>query len=148
VFKSPLGHVISRERPLAGKPKRHPRMALPGAGALNSRPPPFLPACAPGLSVSADSDSHGVLGVGPQAPVLRIVGERATAGAQVVDQVRSLRRTSDRVYVALGEQDREGCQVRRDLVLADIGVLGPGGIGAGGAAVAVPAPVGRAAVRP
>jgi len=99
------------------------------------------------LVAAADGDRYGVLGVSPQGPVLRIVGERAAAGVQVVDRFRSLRGISDLVYVTLGEQDGQGRQVGHDLILTDIGVFRPGGAGAGGAAVAVSAPVGRAAGR-
>jgi hypothetical protein len=66
------------------------------------------------MSVLADGGGHGVLGVGSQGLVLLVVGERAAAGAQVVDQCRGLRGTDDLpglawmpwdVFVA-GEQDR------------------------------------------
>jgi hypothetical protein len=104
----------------------------------------------------AGGDGYTVPGVSPQGLALRIVGERAAAGSQVVDQFRSVRGAGDLaglVWLALGvflagEQDGQGCQVGRDLVFADIGVLGPEGVGAGGAGVAVAAPVGGPAVRP
>jgi hypothetical protein len=60
---------------------------------------------------AADGDGHGVLGVSSQGPALRIVSEHAAAEAQMVDEVRSLRGTGDLVYVALGKQDGQGCQV-------------------------------------
>jgi len=72
------------------------------------------------MSVSADGDGHGVLGVSTQGPVLRVVGEGAAAGAEVVDQYRGLRGAGDLagpawmpgdVFVA-GEQDRQTSQVR------------------------------------
>ncbi len=103
---------------------------------------------AAGVSVAAaDGDSYGVLGVSPQDPVLRIVSEHAAARSQVVEQLGGPRGTgdlADALRTALaeflaGKQDRQGCQVRQDLVLADIGVLRPARVGAGGAGVAVPA---------
>lgn len=87
------------------------------------------------MSVSADSDGHGflVLGVSLQGPVLRIVGERAATGAQVIDHglrgtgnLPGLARTPWGVCVA-GEQDGQSCQVGQDLVLANIRIPGPGG---------------------
>src|SRR5436190_18680096 len=45
-------------------------------------------------------------------------------------------------------QDGPGGQPGQDLVLADVQVLGPPGVGAGGAGVAVAAPVGGFAVGP
>jgi hypothetical protein len=47
-----------------------------------------------------------------------------------------------------GEQNAEGGQVRQDLVLADISVLRPRGIGDGRAGVPVAAPVGGPAIGP
>jgi hypothetical protein len=104
----------------------------------------------------ADGDGYSVLGVCPQRPVLRVVDERVAAGSQVVDQFRSPGGAGDlaglvwiaaSVFLAV-EEDCEGGQVGLDLVLADVGVLRPGGIGASSTGVPVAAPVGRAAVRP
>ena len=40
-------------------------------------------------AAAAKSDGYGVVGICPQGAALRIVGERAVAGSQVVDQFRS-----------------------------------------------------------
>lgn len=53
------------------------------------------------------------------------MGERAATGLQVADQFRGLRGSSDRaglVWMAWGvvsEQDRQRCEMGRDLVLTD-----------------------------
>jgi hypothetical protein len=46
------------------------------------------------------------------------------------------------------QRDVQGRQVQQDTVLADVGILGPVGVGRGGAGVAMAPPVGGLAVRP
>src|SRR5262249_42131057 len=146
------------ERPFTGSLKRHLRLAPVSAGAAVLAVAAFSLAGIDGLAPAAtDRDRYGVLGVCPQGPAPRVVGERAAGGSQVVDQFRGPGGGGDlpglmvmvRVDVLLAvEQDGKGGQMGRDLVLADVGVLRPGGVRLSGAGVAVAAPVGRAAVRP
>src|SRR6516165_2316676 len=96
---------------------------------------------------AADGDGCGVLGVCAQGPLLGIVGECAASGSQVVDQFGGVRGTGELAglaemvlgVLAVGEQDGKGGQVGQDLVLPDIDVLRPGGVGLGGAWVSVAA---------
>ena len=133
---------------------------MAGAGAaLWLASSPFFAGVA-GVSVAAaDGDGYAIFGAGVQDSALGIVGEGLAAGSQAVDQFRSPGRpgdlaglaglawTASMVFLAVKE-DSQGCQVGQDLVLADVGVLRPAGVGLGSAGVPMPAPVGRAAVRP
>jgi hypothetical protein len=87
------------------------------------------------------------------SPVRRVCvsgvgGEDDPHGPQLVDQACCLTWAGDlggaagRRLIA-AEVDGDGGQVREDLVLANVGVLRPRGIGACGAGVAVAAPVSR-----
>jgi hypothetical protein len=105
----------------------------------------------------ADGDRRCVVTAGAQGPAGRVVGQDGAVGAQLVDQrgraggagqlSGSAARPAGFAGIT-GEQDGDSGQVREDLVLADIAVLRPAGIRAGGAGVAVAAPVGGLAVRP
>ena len=94
---------------------------------------------------------------GAQGPAIGVVGEDGAIGAKLVDercrvggagQLCPAAASSGGCPGRRGEQDGEGGQVWQDLVFADIGVLRAGGIGDGGAGVAVAAPVGSPAVGP
>ena len=94
---------------------------------------------------------------GAQGPAIRVVGQDGAVGAQPVDQrgrtggAGQLSGSAARPAGFPGitcEQDGDSGQVREDLVLADISVLRPVRIRAGGAGVAVAAPVGGLPVRP
>ena len=94
---------------------------------------------------------------GAQGPVVRVLGEDDADGAQLVDQVCRNRRSGHLGRTAVpaagfpgrvGEQDADSGQVRKDLVLAQVGVPGPSWFWADGSGVAVAAPVGGLAVGP
>jgi len=171
VFKSPSDTLDPHERPFTGMLHRHPRSAS-GRGRcfLSSLFPRRSSSLCLGASecqfvltrvsvsgVLADDDRRRVVAAGVQGPAIRVVSEDDAIGAQPVDQhgpVRGAGHLSGSAAVRSGypgrrgEQDGEGGQVRQDLVLADIGVLRPRGIGDGRAGVPVAAPVGGPAVGP
>lgn len=102
-------------------------------------------------AIVADDDGYGIAGVGPESPLVRVVGESDACSSQMVDQLGGPRGCDDlgcalpRVVLGLVlacEQDGQGGQVGHDLVLADVQVLRSAGVRAGGAGVAVAAPVG------
>jgi hypothetical protein len=73
--------------------------------------------------------------VGAQGPMFRVAGEDGAIGAQLVDercraggagQLCPAAASLDGRPSGPGEQNGEGAQVREDLILADIGVLGRG----------------------
>jgi hypothetical protein len=103
-------------------------------------------------AVLAYGDRHAAAGA--DGPGGRVVGKGDACGPQLVDQACCLAWGDDlqgavrqRLIVAV-EADAQGGQVRQDLVLTDIGVLRPAWFRAGGAGVAVAAPVGGLAVGP
>ena len=158
-IKSPSDTLNPHNRLFPGMSGSSPR-ARPSAavGALAaSPPPPPLPfrAVVPVVSaVLAYGDPHAVPAAGADGPRVRVVGESDACGPQLIDQACRLTRSGDlqsavrqRPIVAT-EEDGKGGQVRQNLILTDIGVLWPAGARAGGAGVAVAAPVGRLAVRP
>jgi hypothetical protein len=145
------------ERPFTGMLDRHPR---PASGCGGCSVPRFClggPLLA-GLvrTVFGNSDRWRAWVAGAQGLVVRVVGQHSACRTQLVNQVRGAVRAGQpgqapaaRVrFAAAGEEDGQGGQVRQDLVLADVGVLGPGGIRDGGAGLAVPAPVGGLPVGP
>src|ERR1035441_8791156 len=81
---------------------------------------------------------------------VRVVGEGEAGSSHLVDQIRSLsgdrdlHRSGGFRGVVVGEEYGQGREMRQDLVLADVGVLGSAGVRADGAGVAVAAPVGGA----
>jgi hypothetical protein len=107
-----------------------------------------------GVSVSgvlADDDRRRVVAAGVQGPAIRVVGEDDAVGARPAGQHGAVRRAGHLSGSAAvrsgypgrrGEQDGDSGQVRQDLILADIGVLRPRGIGDGRAGVPVAAPAG------
>jgi hypothetical protein len=86
--------------------------------------------------------------------VSRVVGQDDVRGAQLVDEIgclgwgRDLRCAVIARAAAAGKEDGHGGQVREDLVLTNLGVLGSAWFGAGGGGVAVAASVGGLAVGP
>src|SRR5690242_11809472 len=130
----------------------------PGPGLQQRRVlyPLFLPSRAVVLVVSAVlayGDRRNVSVAGADGPGVRVVGEGDARRPQLVDQARCLTGSGDLHgaagwrLIALDEDGQRG-QVRQDLVLPDVGVLGPAGSRAGRAGVAVAAPVGGLAVGP
>ena len=103
-------------------------------------------------AILAYGDRHAVAGA--DGPGVRVVGKGDACSPQLVDQACCLTWGGDlhgagrqRLTVA-AEEDGQGGQVRQDLVLTDISVLRPAWFRAGGAGVAVAAPVGGLAVGP
>ena len=153
------------ERPFTGMLYRHPRSAS-GRGRCSlslslcfslGGPPLSVLARVGAYGVLADDGRRRVVAVGVQGPAIRIVSEDDAIGAQPVDQHGPVRRAGHLSGSAAlrsgypgrrGRQDGDSGQVRRDLVLADIGVLRPRGIGDGRAGVPVAAPVGGPAIGP
>src|SRR5580658_9885900 len=119
---------------------------------------PWRPSFLLGLvSVFLADDYRRVLVTGAQGPVVRVIGEDDAADAELVDQVCCTVRAGHLAGTgvraaqfadAAGEQDGDGGQVRQDLVLAHVGVRWSSRFWAGGAGVAVAAPVGGLAVGP
>src|ERR1039457_1080785 len=74
---------------------------------------------------------------------VRVVGEGEAGSSHLVDQIRSLsgdrdlHRSGGFRVVVVGEEYGHGREMRQDLVLADVGVLGSAGGRADGAEVAV-----------
>ena len=104
--------------------------------------PPF-PAVArvSASGIRTDDDRRRVVTPGAERPVVRVIGQDNAIGAQLVDQHRRTGRAGHRSNAVAprsrcpggpGEQDAEGGQVRQDLVLADVSVLRPRGIGDSG----------------
>src|SRR6266704_556742 len=117
--------------------------------------PPFPEVSFPGVSaVPAHGDRDGVVVTGADGQRVRVVGEDDTRGPQLVDQASGLGGGGELPgavavrLAAAGEKDGDSGQVGQDLVLAHVGVLGPTRFRAGGAGVAVAAPVGGLAVGP
>src|ERR1022692_2773455 len=166
----PLGHTIctypadfghggtSPERRLTPVPGAQPadlRSSLPlGVSSVCGRGTLWVLACA------ADDGCHGFGGVCLQGFRPRVVGEGDLAGTQVADRlcvadwccdVGSLPGAAPFPLgggFRAGQADEQGRQVRQDVVLTDVEVLGPGGVRRAGAGIPVAAPVGRPAVRP
>ncbi len=159
-FKSPSDTLNPHGRPFAGMLDRHPRLASGHGGcsilAFLGGPPYLVLAWVTVSCIRAYGERRRlVTPAGAQGPAIRVVGEDHAVGAQLVDQRSRAVRAGQLRQAAVsavglpgeaGQQDGEGGQVREDLVLADIGVLRPGGIGDGGAGVAVAA-TGRRACR-
>ena len=80
-------------------------------------------------------------------PAARRLPIRFAARAGVVTRAR-LRLVPAPVGLGRCMKDGDGGQVREDLIFTDVGVLRPGQLGAGGAGVAVTAPVGGLAIGP
>ena len=147
-------------RPRAGKFHQVSLLRLSGYPGLRfslGGPPLSVLARVSVSGVLADDDRRRVVAAGVQGPAIRVVSEDDAIGAQPVDQHGPVRRAGHLSGSAAlrsgypgrrGEQDGDSGQVRQDLVLADIGVLRPRGIGDGRAGVPVAAPVGGPAIGP
>src|SRR5260370_24285285 len=93
--------------------------------------------------------------VSVRSALARVIDEGDASGTQVVDQLRCPVGSGDshdacsRSCLALvGVQDGQGGRVGQGLVFPDVGVLGPGAVGAGGPGVTVTAPGGPPGGRP
>ena len=106
--------------------------------------------------LGAGENDCRTLGSGTENAVAWVIGQRDPPGPQVSDHRRGVRaggpvglpRATADIVCRDAEEDGQGGQAGKDLVLADVGVPGPGGVRPGGAGVAVAAPVGGLAVGP
>src|SRR6266566_238250 len=147
--------LIPHDRPFRGMRDCHPGPAFGRGGCINCLSYSFPWAVAPAVSpVPAHGDYDGAAAAGAESPGVQVIGECDARGPQLVDQACDIGGSGE-PYGAVAlrpafadEEDGHGGQVRQDPVLPHIGVLRPGGIGAGGAGVAVTAPVSGLAVGP
>jgi len=108
------------------------------------------------LAVFGDENRWRVAVTGAHGLLVRVIGRHCASCTQPVDHGRGAGRAGQlsqspvaRILPRItGEEDGQGSQVRQDLILANVGVLRPGGIGDRGAGVAVSAPVRGPAVGP
>jgi hypothetical protein len=141
--------LISRECQFLGMQERHPASACGRGGCFRSGVVSFLPMLSFGRCQWFQVEQRGDRAVVAAADGVRIgvVGEGDACGPQLVDQVRGLAGCVDLCCVgvfwraAARQEDGQGGQVRQDLVFPDVGVPGPSRVWAGGAGVAMAAPV-------
>jgi len=119
---------------------------------------------APGSACFSGNGRDGVAVTCAQGPRRRVESEGDPAFPQVPNDILTAGRGEDVQPAAgtpptapgagfgagfgAGQEQVQGRQVRQDAVLADVGVLRPGGVGGDGAGVAVAAAVGGFAVGP